>query len=291
MVLVQRRALIVVFLLSLAALLLLAVQGYLWLRTAAARPPELLKYRAETVLYLGIVLASVVVAVFLILLWRSRNVSRELDKLIELTRSGYSSSEEGLKKLGPLGRKIRLLYFNLNELNERKSLKISSLSGLLSFVLANTEIALVILDLSGRVEEASRGYLDRRELGRTQLLRKHISEIEPEVRFAEVVSRLEREHAHIVEGEKEKLAFYPVFNRNNELANVVCVPARTAIHTEAGRGTEARPRALSRVGQVMRRYLSSRPPQGRQPKAGQGPAGQKQSRQAGMRQARPRKER
>jgi hypothetical protein len=255
---VRRRILFSLVAVCLVSVLYLAVRGYLALVRSPWTSAALAKQEAETLLFVGIVACGLVLLIFAAVLLKSLSVSRELDKLISLTRAGSYSFEESLRRLGPLGGKIRLLQHQIQELSERRSLRISSLSGILEFLLNNTDLALLVLELTGRVEGASRSYLERNKEKAGDLRGRHIGELDAEVAFPEVLASMEREHAPVGQPGKDRLVYYPVYNRTGQLANVIAVQGQAALHLVAAEKAETRASGYTRILNLVRRYTQRR---------------------------------
>jgi len=249
---VRRRLLYALLALCLAAVLYLAIRGY---QDAYRASPT----QAETMLFLGIVFCLLILLVFAAMLLKSFAVLRELDKLISLAQTGSFSVEESLRRLGPLGEKIRLLQGRIQELSERRSLRISSLSGILDFLLNNTEMPFLVLDLTGTIEAASRSFLERRKKKAEEVIGRHIGEMDSEVSFPEMLAGMEREHAPSGQPAKDRLVYYPVYNKKLQLANIIAVQGpeeRRLVKAAAG---EARPTGYTRFLGLIRRYTQRRP--------------------------------
>ena len=90
-----------------------------------------------------------------------------------------------------LGEKINKLYQNLNKVNEGRSLKISSLNGLLSFLLNNISFPILVANIAGSIVYVSRTYCAKTGTERTSLMQKDIQEYIGEVRFADIVNTFE----------------------------------------------------------------------------------------------------
>jgi hypothetical protein len=253
MILVRRRLLFGLLASCLGGVLYLAVRGYLEAgRTSGTT-------QAETTLFLGIVFCILILLVFAALLAKSFNVSRELDKLISQAQSGSISIEESLRRLGPLGGKIRLLQSRIQELSERRSLRISSLSAILELLLNNTELSLLVLDLAGGIEAASRGFLEQNKKQVAEVVGRHIAEVDPETKFPELVARMERDHSPVGQPGKDRLTYYPVYNRQSELANLIAVQGPQELSLVKAEAAEARPGGYARLLGLIRRYAQRRP--------------------------------
>ncbi len=259
MILVKRRLIIVVSLLCLAAVLFFGVHGYLQLKDSADFSKNELKIHAESYLFISIVSAVGVLLAFAVLLLRSRNISRELDKLIDMVRYGNFALEGGLKRIGPLGDKIRQINQQLSDLNEMRSLRISSLVGINTFLINNIRLALLITDITGKVSRISPRCVDRLKIESAEAVGRHITEILPEVAFQEVVSGIEKKHTPVILSElKDSPSFYPVFNRNNELANLICVLGKEDVITGITKQVEEQRKPGSPVTSLVKKYFRSR---------------------------------
>lgn len=252
MIQVRRRLLFALLVSCLAAVLYLAIRGYLEAYRSSRTT------QAETLLFLGVVFCILILLLFAAVLLKSFNITREMDKLIFLTQTGSGSIEESLRRLGPLGGKIRLLQDRIQELSERRSLRISSLSATLDFLLNNTEMSLLVLDLTGGIEAASRSFLERNKKRAEELLGRHIAEVDPEVSFPEVVARMEREHAPAGQPGKDRLVYYPVYDKKSQLANLIAVQGSEELRLVKA-ATEARPSGYARFLGLIRRYTQRRP--------------------------------
>ena len=161
MIQIRRTLILLLLLLCCGAVLFFGIRDYLMIAGSASLPPEELKIRSETVLFLSIAFSVGILLLFGLILLRSRNISRELDKIFEMTRYGNFSFEESLRRIGPLGDKVRQLNQRLTELNEMKSLRISSLAAINAFLLNNTRLALLVTDITGKILKLSPRCLEK----------------------------------------------------------------------------------------------------------------------------------
>jgi hypothetical protein len=257
MILSRRSLLLILLVLCTAALIYLGIRGYFSLRDISLITQEQAKLSSESFLFIAILLTLLVQAGFWTVLLRSRSVSKELDKVTEMARMGNFTPSESLRKLGTLGEKIRNLYYRLNELNEMKSIKISSLSAINSFLLINSEMSLLLADPTGRVVEASRVFVERSKQPRTETLGKFLVDIIRDLDFKGLVARLERDRSLTTDSDAKGASFFPVFNRNSQLSFIVSVLGRETIHTPRDSLREGA-RAKSRRAGVMRKMLTPR---------------------------------
>lgn len=258
MVLIARRGLILLAIVSCGSVVLAGVGAYLVVSGAARRSAEELRFLAETILYLSILLTIVVLSISAVLILRSRSISLALDRIIDLARYGAQPVEESLRKIGPLGAKISELNLALSDLSEKRLLRIGALNEIATFLVNNSALALAITDVTGRVFLTSPEFLKRLRVDRPAVQRASIAGLLEGLDFPGIVSRLEKERTVIEwdEGNME-CRFFPVFNRRNALSNVACILGRQEVLTEsAARNGEAP--SSSRVARLLRRYLSGR---------------------------------
>lgn len=251
---------------GLAAFLLLAMTGQAALGTCAylllRGVPDAgaaSRLRAEELLFLTVVLCLVEAAVFVALFRRNLHVLKELDKVIDLARYGSSSFDNTLRRLGPLGERVRAINLRLGELNRLKTLRISALSAANAFLVDKARMPLLLIDVAGRIGEASPEAASRLGAGGASLKGRNLSELLPELDFAGIVSRLEKERTAVVAGRgKEANAFYPILNRDSELADVVCVLGQSELASDTTRRRDETARVTGRLHGLLRRYLRSR---------------------------------
>jgi PAS domain-containing protein len=259
MIQIRRYLLVLLLAVTCGFLLLVGARGYLLLRGGAGAAGEELRLEGENLLFLAIVLA-VALAVFVTsLVLRSRNITRELDKIVDVARYGGSAFDESLRRLGPVGERIRSLNERLADLSEKKSLRISSMAAINGFLLNNIRLSVLITDITGKITAVSPRAAEKLGEERSAIVGRYIKEVVPDVDFQAVASRLEKEHVEVGGSrDRETVTYYPVLNRSNELSNVICVIGKEEVVAAAAAQTEERPRrarSVSRVAQFVRKAI------------------------------------
>jgi signal transduction histidine kinase len=260
--LIQIRRILFIFLLllSCAGVLFFGVRDYLLIARSVSLSLEELKIRGETVLYLSIVFAVAILLAFSIVLLRSRNIFRELDKISDMTRYGNFSIEGSLGRIGPLGEKILQLNQRLTELNAMKSLRISSLASINAFLLNNSRLALLVTDITGKITNASARCLEKLKKETGEVVGRYVTEVLPELDYQSAIGKIEKQHGELELSDlKESPTLYPVFNSKNELSNIICILGKEEIVTKISKHAEERLKPSSRVTKLVRRYLRGRP--------------------------------
>ncbi|HUX13823.1 MAG TPA: PAS domain-containing protein [Spirochaetia bacterium] len=228
MVVVRHLVLVLFGAVAAVAVVVTGIYGYHLIVTTAipAATPDLaaiLKTDAESILFAAIVAATVIALILLAILSRSLYLSRELDKIVEMSRYRDFSPEVSLKRLGRIGDRLSSLYHNANAVSESKTRKIGALSDLNSFLVRNVSAPLVVFELPGNVVHASRGFEERIGAGRTELLSATVTTLFPDLAWNEVEIELLRRRTPVARktgiGE---MTFYPIEDRADEIAYIVC---------------------------------------------------------------------
>ena len=241
MILLKRGTAIFLYLLFTAAIVAIGVYGYLEIGDESSNGNRELKAKAETILYISLSGAAALLVAFIVIAGRTLSLFRELDKMIELNKVGDFSPELSMKKLGSIGERITLLYYSLNSLNERKTLKISALSSFAEFLIDNVESPLLATDVQGFVRYVSRSLTERTGRPRSELMGRKVEELFPDVPFRDSVLDLDK-HSSPVEIEEldDPLTLVGIRSRKNELTYVVWLFAGTPHLPEKQSGVRAR---------------------------------------------------
>lgn len=233
MLLIKRLHIYFIFIISCGLILFLGINGYLTLAGISASDNLSLKYLAENFLFMSFIFIIVLVIFFLFIIFKSRNVIKELDKIIELSQQGDYSPSRHLEKLGILGMKISDLNAQISALNDMKSLKISSISNLNDFLLNKIDAKLFITDVSGQVVKVSKSFLDSFNIEKKNIIDKNVGDLVENLNIHSLGDELRSRKSVLLRGgirlkndnfENNKyFIFYPISNMKNQLANIVCV--------------------------------------------------------------------
>ncbi len=224
MILIRKGTALIFLLLFTASIAAIGIYGY---RALDGGDSIEFKALAERLLYMSVIGVSLVVVAFLTMAGRTLFLYRELDKMIELNKRGDFSPELSMKKLGPMGERITLLYFSLNSLNEKKTLKIGALSSLVEFLAEYAEIPLFVTDVQGRIVYVGREFVVQTEKTRSELLNRDVGEFFPDTPFRDLVLELDKQKSPIeVKERANPLTLVGIRNRMNELSYVVWIHRR-----------------------------------------------------------------
>ncbi len=233
MFLITKLRIFLLYLFAFLAIAFIGVYGYLLFIKFNTDGSLTLKYFAENFLYLVAVLLIVLSAIFIAALLKSRNVYRELNKIIELSRQGKYSSGLQLKKLGQLGEKIIEIHRKLNELNEMKTLKISSLSNMLNLLLDKIDLPVFVLDAQGMITKVSQHLVEQMDVSEKELLNQYAENVFDEFSFTPVLQELRKSKYVALQSPLSldsfeepipvNLVIFPIVNYKNEISNCVCL--------------------------------------------------------------------
>ena len=217
MIIVPRNRYILLLVTVLAGTISLGVIGYLYLISIE-------KTTAETFLYIDVLITLVLAILLFYILSKSKNVTKEMDRLIHLSSIGGFTQGTSLKKFGKLGTQISELYYHLSLMNKKRAIKIHSQKLLLEFITANFSLPLLVTDPTGGILYASKTFTDKREVNKPSLLDTNISTILPGIDLQVLISKLETLHTFIeYEKPKDPVKIYPIPNGNNEIAYLVFI--------------------------------------------------------------------
>lgn len=221
------------FLLCIVLVLILGLKGYFYFTDVPIKSRGDIKYHSENMLFIAILFSLILMTSLILLRVKSRNILKELDKVIELSRFGTFYFEEYLDKMGQLGDRIKHLHYDLNMLNEKKSLKISSLSKLNDFLVENIDLALSITDPQGKIINVSKKLITKYKIEKKDIHDQFMNNIILNLNTENIASQLETTKNFLV-NKKMKLkikdisfdsdvVFYPIFNAKNQLAHIVFI--------------------------------------------------------------------
>lgn len=232
MILLKRSKFYFFFITVSAIILTLAVYSY-WVFTHfnLMNDPNL-KYYSETFILLVILFLLILFYLFIHLLTRNKDIYKELDKVIDLSRQGNLLSESQLKKIDLLGEKIMEINGILNSLNEKKTLKITAQSNLINFLISHVNKNMLVTDIQGRIERVTPTLLHKFNVEEKDITGEFINVFVQNLNFSVITNDLKSSknisfEASVKFNKDDEfiicyLVFYPIYNVRNELTNCVC---------------------------------------------------------------------
>lgn len=261
MILINRRLLIILAVLVITASLGAGLFGYQKILDSAGLSGEAIRFQAESFLFYFFVTAAVLITGFTALLLRVRHVDRQLDRLIEMSRYSDIYPAKHFVGLGPLGERLKLLYRNINNLNIKKTMKISALANLNEFMMNNINLPMLVTDVTGSILYSSTAFTDKSNSTKGDLKTSKIDSVFPELNIPALMLELSRQHIPIErESNRTRITCYPVHNVSAEMNYVVFVPDKKAAYTDLQKsGIEAIRKGntiAGRLGRIISRRKS-----------------------------------
>ncbi len=232
MLLVKKNVLRFNFILIILFNIFISISSYFFINKINSSKPIMIKYYSEVVILFMLIFLLISMTSYFLMISKSLKISKELDKIIDITKYGNYDIEKSLVRLSYFGEKIKDLHHNLNILNEQKSLKISSLSNILSFFLNSTELNILITDIEGFITNISLSFTKNFEIDISKILYSSINSIKS-INFVEAILSLDRDKEKIViekidieigkKNYKVNIILIPIFNIKKELSNILFV--------------------------------------------------------------------
>lgn len=222
MILVHRRLVVFLLIFTTALLGLGGFASWSILMSSSSMDPLHIKYLAEEVLFIAILCVFTNVSLFLFLLLKSFYFSKELTKQVKLSRSGNYSPDSALKKLGKTGTQIAEIFYELNVLSEKKSIKIGSLHALCTILLNENEKKMIILSSRGIIQYVGENFLTETGLQKTDCEGKLVDTVLAFPDIIEEVTKLFDSSEEICNKEKGYV-LSPVLNHKRVPVFALCV--------------------------------------------------------------------
>jgi hypothetical protein len=243
------------------ALVCIAAQGilgFLLFRSAVGLEEERARFLGEILLYISLVFLGTSGSVFGFILYRNRNLLKELDRAVEMSIYSNFDPVRTVSRMGAIGEKITALYKNLSQVSEMRSLKITALGALSDLLIGNIDFPAAVLDLDGELVKMNPQFRER-ILGDEKRRTGNIRNIQPNLPVEEIIEGMNGNYGPL----EAKFAdwdftFYPVRNRNREIAYIFAVPSRWQVKREQAPDRTPPPTREPNRGSLIRRLLGRR---------------------------------
>lgn len=222
MILVNRK--FIVFLMIFSTVLLGAggYASWYFLMRAYGNSFAELKFFSEQMLFIALICMVINVSVFLVMLSRSLNFSRELAKQVKLSRNGNYSPDSALRRLGKTGIQIADIIYEMNSLSDKKSLKIGALHALSAFLINQIGKKMVILSATGVVQYASAEFLKETGFQKNECINKELGELLKMPDIAEEI-RTVFDVAQELKNKENDYTLSPIISYKRNTVLAVCV--------------------------------------------------------------------
>ncbi len=189
-----------------------------------------IKLYSERLIFTGILVAIIIIAIYIIMAYKNIKVLKNLDKLIELSKYGNYEFKKELSKLGALGERIQTLFKQTTFMSEKKSFKISSMANLNHYLLENIDLNLIVCDVEGTIVNCSLSFYKKFKTEASEVLYRNINDFKI-LNFKETVFNVDKSKQPIIykkvtmkldEAEyKIDVTCAPILNLKNDLSNLV----------------------------------------------------------------------
>ncbi len=228
MLLIRKSGFMLVLGICAAIIIVSAAAAYYMLYSAGMQAESItgadLRFLAEKILFAGLIELIVLITVFIVLFTRSRDISKDLDKLIKQNRLNSASTVTGLLTLGETGKQLNILFRQLEEISYKRGLKIGALSNVAEFLSQHIESHVTIVDVTGRIIQVSRGSLETAGKNRNEIVDRTIDILAGDIQFTSVLSELEKQHLPVeTASETGTIRWIPLLNRRNEISYIAVI--------------------------------------------------------------------
>lgn len=199
MLLIEKRRLFVIIGMSFLMILAAAMYAY----NIGMQANE--KSSAETILFVGFIIAAAHLLLSIGLFVHAYKRKKDLAKFTELVRMGGNISEKKIARFGSLGTQIKTMLQNLNDISNKKSLRIAALNGLQKSLLDLISEQIFIVDLTGTIIDMSKTLKEKSgtyPISLTDLL--------PSADIKIIFQNAQRTHAPIIDD--DNTVFFPIFS-------------------------------------------------------------------------------
>lgn len=259
------RELILLLLLGLLLLAGITLFAYRALTMETNLSPEDLRFTAERILYLGILLTLLFLVVGIVLFLKGLKTARRLARLVEQSRYRRLSLQSDFRGFGRFGKELKELYGGILELNEMMGRKIAAQGTLLELLISNSNARILVTDSGGRIIYISKALAEEIEIEKQEAIGGSVENIWEEIRFGELRPKLEEQlQAVEIETTAHPLTAYPVAGPDGLISYVVFNTERKPfLHApkaavEEKRKTNPIQRELNRLLKLGRRRKDSK---------------------------------
>lgn len=150
----------------------------------------------------NIIFISVLISIFFLLgalfcIRKSRKLISELSDIAELAQMGSSDVNNRLKRLDLLGAVVYRIIRLYDEISSKKSMKITSMTGILASIMENITEPVIISDAVGDTVFVSNAFLSEYEFEKGFILQRSVSSILGNMDFNELYFKLQNKAAVI----------------------------------------------------------------------------------------------
>ncbi|HBD93702.1 MAG: hypothetical protein A2015_04385 [Spirochaetes bacterium GWF1_31_7] len=194
--------------------------------------PVSIKKQSEIIIYLMIFIISINVPIIYILFKKNTNIITEFNKLIDFSKHhNFSNQHQSIKKLGIIGIKITELFSRINDLGNKRIVKLSSMYALVEHLSLTYNGFMIIANIQGDILFVSKAFEQKLKTDIILLQTLNIKDI-IDINFKSLLIKLDIEkkvcefqNIKIIDNSNDikikLLSAFPIFNSEHLLSNIV----------------------------------------------------------------------
>ena len=191
-----------------------------------------IKFYIENFLFIGLLLLSINIPIIVFVYVKNKKIIVEFDKIIEFSKlHTFSEQHQSLKELDIIGTKTIELFKRINDLSNKRIIKLSSLYEIINHLTINTDKFILILNVVGDILYVSSPLEKKLNTNKILLQTLDITEV-ISINYKSLLIELDNSRTIIQKDNLEmtnesskllakKADFYPIFNSEHNLSNVI----------------------------------------------------------------------
>ncbi len=235
MLLIDKKHILLFTFFNLLFVLIMGIFGYASFHKYIVDDTIIIKIIAERFIFITVFSIIFLITFLIYFILKQRNIYKELDKLISIT--GYSNYNPTVffSKFGKLGYRLNILNKELNNINNMKSLKISTLSKIIESLINACETACFIFDLRGEIIHINSIFLKQFKISVEQIksiktpdiFGLNISQILTKLTDVQRITERNMILTFNNKTTKSDIVLEPIYNADNNISAVVCYFSKT----------------------------------------------------------------
>jgi len=231
MILIKKRHLYTLVILVCILLVFGEVRFFLALKSVNLAANLEVKYEVESFIFASIVLILIVYLFLVFFIRRSDNILKRLDKMIELSEYGEYDISAHLKKLDMLGQKIKNLLYYSRDLNEMKTLRISSLSAIVNLLMQQSTAPVFLFNRDRNMVNCSDSFLVALGAPRETVMNRNVNRILKGSSSSDLFIEVEEKGTSVVREDvameingnqlTQTVRLHPVVNAKGDISHIV----------------------------------------------------------------------
>lgn len=194
--------------------------------------PLMVKYFSEIAVLIMILSITLTIFYVTYVYYKSVKVYAEMDKLIDYSKyHNFTEEHKALQRLDELGKKIVFLFTNINEISNKRKIKLSALYELIDYVTAAHQEHLIIINVKGDILFVSDRFVNAVHIDKILLQTLNIRDLIT-INIKTLLVQLDNARKEIkldeisfihpdISKKLKSLTAYAVYNTEKQLSNVV----------------------------------------------------------------------